>query len=117
MVAGRFTPAELSEVDQPEDPLSLAKLGIVLVPDVIVRTPPYVDRILADSPASRAGLRPDDLVVMIDNQVAPSRLDAVRLIERLEQDAAVRVAVLRDEQLLEFTLKVESPSTVAGEDK
>jgi len=86
------------------------------VPDVIVRTPPYVDRVVPDSPAARAGLRPDDLVVMIDNQVAPSCRDAVRLIERLEHDAAVRIAVLRDEQFLEFTLKVELASVAEEED-
>ncbi len=110
MMAGRFTPPELSEVDQPDDPLSLARLGIVLVPDVVVRTPPYVDRVLPDSPAARAGLRPDDLVIMIDNQVAPSCRDAVRLIGRLEHDASVRIAVLRENELVEATL--QAPSTV-----
>ena len=35
MLAGRFTPPELSEVDRPDNPLSLAALGIVLVPDVV----------------------------------------------------------------------------------
>jgi S1-C subfamily serine protease len=115
MMAGRFTPPELSEVERPDDPLSLARLGIVLVPDVVVRTPPYVDRIIPESPASRAALRPDDLVVMIDNQVTPSCRDAVRLIERLERDAEVRIAVLRNEQLLEFTLKCDPPESVAEE--
>jgi serine protease Do len=117
MMAGRFTPPELSEVERPEDPLSLARLGIVLVPDVIVRTPPYVDRIIPGSPASRAGLRPDDLVVMIDNQVTPSCRDAVHLIERLERDAELRLAVLRDDELLEFTLKSDPPEPADEEAK
>jgi S1-C subfamily serine protease len=117
MIAGRFTPPELSEAERPDNPLSLARLGIVLVPDVVVRTPPYLDRIIPDSTAARAGLRPDDLVVMIDNQVTPSCRDAVRLIERLEHDADVRVAVLRDEELLEFTLKSDPPESVAEEKK
>jgi serine protease Do len=55
MMAGRFTPPELSQVDQPDDPQSLTRLGIVLVPDVVVRTPPYIDRVVANSPAARAG--------------------------------------------------------------
>ncbi len=108
MIAGRFTPPELSEVDRPDNPLSLARLGIVLVPDVVVRTPPYVDRVIPDSPAARAGLRPDDLVVMIDHQVAPSCRDAVRLIERLEHDASVRIAVLRENELVEVTLQAST---------
>jgi serine protease Do len=107
ILAGRFTPPELSEVDQPDDPLAFATLGIVLVPDVVVRTPPYVDRILATSPAAAAGLRPDDLVVMIDAQIVSSIRDAERLVRRRESDAAVRIAVLRDNEFLEFTLKAE----------
>ena len=66
--AGDFTPQPLTDVDRPDHPLSLAALGIVLVPDVVTRTPPYVDRVVPDSPAAKAGLRPDDLLVMIDTQ-------------------------------------------------
>jgi serine protease Do len=116
ILAGRFTPPELKELDRPAQPLTLADLGLVLVPDVVTRTPPYVDRVLPDSAAARADLRPDDLVVMIDGQVASSCRDAVRLVERLEHDAAVRIAVLRDEELLEFTLKTESVERGAEED-
>src|SRR5262249_30191593 len=36
--------------------------GIVLVPNVIERTPPYVEEVMPDSPAAKAGLRPDDLI-------------------------------------------------------
>ncbi len=104
MLAGRFTPAELTEVDLPANPLSFSALGIVLVPNVVARTPPYIDRVIPESPAAAAGLRPDDLVVMIDTQVANSCREAARLVERLEQDATVRLAILRDEKFLEFTL-------------
>jgi S1-C subfamily serine protease len=108
MIAGRFTPAELTEVDRPSNPLALSALGIVLVPDVVTRTPPYVDRVIPNSPAAVAGLRPDDLVIMIDTQVASSCREANRLTERLEHDAAVRLAVLRGEQFLEFTLTAKT---------
>jgi serine protease Do len=112
ILSGRFTRPELSELDQPDNPLSLTDLGIVLVPDVVRRTPPYIDRVLPDSAAARVGLRPDDLVVMIDTQVAASCRDAAQLIQRLERDATVRIAVLRGEEFLEFTVKAaaETPS-------
>ncbi len=114
MLAGRFTPAPLTEANRPRNPLSLAALGIVLVPDVVTRTPPYIDRVIPSSPAAAAGLRPDDLVVMIDTQVANSCHEAHRLAERLERDATVRLAVLRGEQFLEFTLTVK-PNDVTKE--
>lgn len=108
MLAGRFTPPELTELDRPDNPLSLAALGIVLVPDVVTRTPPYVDRVIPDSPAARAGLRTDDLLVTINAQVAASCRDATKLVERLENDAEVQVAALRDNEFLEFTLTAKT---------
>jgi serine protease Do len=109
MLAGRYTPPELSEVDRPDSPLTPATLGIVLVPDVVVRTPPYIDRVLPESPAAKAGLRADDLVVMINATVAASCRDAVGLLNRLESDANVRIAVLRGEELVEVSLSASSP--------
>lgn len=115
ILAGRFTPPELTELDRPDEPLSFAALGIILVPDVVTRTPPYIDRVLPDSAAARAGLRPDDLVVMIDSLVAASCRDANRLVERLERGAEARVAVLRDNEYLEFTLKAEAQTETTAE--
>jgi serine protease Do len=111
ILAGRFTPPDVTEVDQPESPLTPAALGIVLVPDVVVRTPPYIDRVVPDSPAARVGLRPDDLVVMINGTVATSCRDAVGLFGRLESDATVRIAALRGEELIEVSLRSDSSSS------
>jgi serine protease Do len=115
ILAGRFTPAELKEIDRPTNPLSLAMLGVVLVPDVVTRTPPYIDRVLPKSPAAVAGLRPDDLVVMIDSQVASSCRQAVSLVERLEHDATVRLGVLRGDQFLEVSLTAKPAEPPANE--
>jgi serine protease Do len=119
MLAGRFTPVELNEVDKPANPLSLSALGIVLVPDVVTRTPPYIDRVIPNSPAAAAGLRPDDLIVMVDTQVATSCHETNRLVERLERDANVKVAILRGEQYIEIALttKPSEPNATAGEGK
>jgi serine protease Do len=108
IVAGRYTPPELAAADRPERPLSLAALGVVLVPDVVVRTPPYVDRVLPDSPAAKAGLRPDDLVVMFDIHVVTSIQQVDRLLERYDDDAKLRVTIFRDGQLVEFNLQAST---------
>jgi serine protease Do len=108
ILAGRFTPAEISELDRPDNPLSLAVLGIVLVPDVVTRTPPYIDRVIMDSPADRANLRPDDLIVSVNAQVATSCRDTIKLIELLESDAEVRLAVLRGDEFIEVTIQTDN---------
>jgi serine protease Do len=117
MLAGRFTPPELQELDRPDQPLSLAALGIVLVPDVVTRTPPYVDYVVADSPAGRAGLRPDDLIVMIESLVTASCREANERISRIEREAAVKVAVLRGGEFLEFTLQAGQANDAAQKEK
>ena len=43
--------------------------GIVLVPNVVERTPPYVEEVLPGSPAAAAGLKADDLIVYIDGEL------------------------------------------------
>ena len=120
MLSGNFTPPDLSDIDKPDRPLTLSALGIVLVPDVVIRTPPYIDRVIPNSSADRAGLRPDDLLVMIDAQMATSCRETQRLINRYEHSAAMNVAILRDGALLEFTLQAGSenaaPESAEGGD-
>jgi S1-C subfamily serine protease len=110
IIAGRFTPKEMTAAERPEKPLTLAALGIVLVPDVVPRTPPYVDRIVPDSPAAKADLRADDLLVTLDAQVVTSCQNADKLMQRYDQDAVVHVTALREGSLLEFTLQVARPA-------
>jgi serine protease Do len=42
--------------------------GIVLVPNVVERTPPFVESVIPGSPAAKAGLRPDDLIVYVEGE-------------------------------------------------
>jgi serine protease Do len=116
MIAGKFTPPAIEDIDRPDNPLSIAALGIVLVPEVVSRTPPYVDRVAANSPAARAGLRADDLVVMIDSHVTASCREAIELIARRERDAEVRISVLRNGAFLELKLRAESPPQELGKE-
>jgi serine protease Do len=42
--------------------------GLVLVPNVVERTPPYIEEVIPGSPAAKAGLKPDDLIVYVDGE-------------------------------------------------
>ena len=54
MLAGRNPPRRSDEsAKKPANPHSLTELGIRLVPDVLAKTPPFVDQLRVGSPAER----------------------------------------------------------------
>src|SRR5262249_34988026 len=72
ILSGKFTPTNEEPDLQPDEAVDLAKLGLVLVPDVLERTPPYVELVRADSPAQKADIRPDDLIVFVGENLVHS---------------------------------------------
>lgn len=84
--------------------------GIQLVDDIAERTPPYIDRVRAGSPAEKAGLQPDDLIVLFDQQVTPSRrrLDQLLFQSAGEGVSSVTLTIQRDGRLLDIPLLLEA---------
>lgn len=112
MEAGRTVADAETNPSTAIDPLSLAALGIVLVPDILPRTPPYIDSVIADSAAARAGLRPDDLLVLVEGEPTASCSAVVEQVVRRESFDDVRISVLRDGELVEATLNAEDAELV-----
>ncbi|HYO23863.1 MAG TPA: trypsin-like peptidase domain-containing protein [Lacipirellulaceae bacterium] len=98
------------------EPVTLAELGLVLVPDVLPRTPPYIDAVHPDSPAARAGLRADDLVVFLAGEPTASCRAVLDLMARQERYDAVRISVLRDGELVEASLTAHADDGEGGDD-
>jgi S1-C subfamily serine protease len=96
--------AGANDLPPPVDGLALADLGLVLVPDILARTPPYIDTVFADSPAARAGLRPDDLVVFVAGEAVSSCKSVAETVGRHEKFDEVQLAVLRDGKFIEVAL-------------
>jgi serine protease Do len=95
------------ETRRPADPMTLELLGIVLVPDVLPKTPPFVDRVRTGSPAAKAGMRPDDLIVFLNDQSINSAQllrDEIALIDRIDE---VRLVLLRGQELINVSLFAE----------
>jgi serine protease Do len=104
--AGKFVARIEEEPDEkPERALDLNMLGIVLVPDILERTPPYVDYIRAGTAAAEAGLRPDDLVLLMGDRLIQSCKSLREELEYVDFEDPVTLTVLRDQDLLEFTLQ------------
>ena len=57
---------------------------------------PLVERVFPDMAAERAGLRVNDIIVMIDSQAVPSRRELIDTIKEKRPGEGVRVDYLRD---------------------
>jgi len=109
-------PLEGDDRWRPAHPLELTMLGIVTVPDVIAKTPPYIDAVYAKSPAAAAGLKPDDLIVMIDGRSMTSVHAVQETLSLIEADAQIILTILRDNQLIEVSLGGQPNSGSAIDD-
>jgi serine protease Do len=110
ILAGRSRPRSAeAEMRRPVEPASLQLLGIVLVPDILAKTPPFVDRVVPGSPADRAGVQTDDLVLFVNDRVTSSVQsleDELSFIDRIDE---VRLLLQRGQQLVSVSLFVADP--------
>ncbi len=90
----------------PREPMSARLLGFALVPDVISRTPPFVDQVAPGSAFDRAGIQPDDLIVEINGRLTPSCKDVVQLLSRIDRDATINVTVQRARSFLNLKIQL-----------
>ena len=78
----------------------------MLIPDVLERTPPYVDHVRPGSPAEKAGIRPDDLILLLGDRLIQSCKALASDLEYVDYEDAVKLTVLRGQELIEFSLRV-----------
>jgi serine protease Do len=83
--------------------------GIVLVPNVVDRTPPYVEEVVRGSPAAKAGIKPDDLIVYIDGLPVVSVATFKEIMDRYRPEMEVKLEIRRGEKLQTVTLKIDKP--------
>ena len=83
--------------------------GIVLVPNVVERTPPYIESVLPNSPAATAGLKPDDLIVYIDGEPVGNIKALREALKKLGPGVTVKVEVRRGNNIAPVDLKLEEP--------
>jgi serine protease Do len=80
--------------------------GIILVPNVVQQTPPYVEDVMPGSPAARAGLKPDDLIVYVNGDLVPSIKVFRDLMNTIPPGEEVRLEVQRENRLQSLGLKM-----------
>jgi serine protease Do len=81
--------------------------GIVLVPNVVERTPPYIEDISKGSPAERAGLKPDDLIVYVDGEQVGNINHFRDIVDKAAPGTEFKIEVRRGDRLQSFAVKLE----------
>jgi serine protease Do len=81
--------------------------GIILVPNAVSATPPYIEEIIPGSPAAKAKLQPDDLIVYIDGELVPTIKEFRKLIQQTNPGVTLQMEVQRGTQLKTVRLTLE----------
>lgn len=85
--------------------------GIILVADPVERTPPYIEEVVPGSPADKAKLRPDDLIVYVDGILAGDIHTFRDLLSRYHPNQTVKLEIQRNRKLQTISLKLDKPKT------
>ncbi len=103
---GKFAPRKTEDDDEksPGAPRRYGPrdFGLVMLPDVVTKTPAYVDRVLPGSPAAEAGVMTDDLVLFVGEQLVSSARALRDELGQLEAGDRVKLVVRRGDQLITF---------------
>ncbi len=105
--AGRIAVAS-EQVDQnrPNEPISAGLLGFWLVTEVVSRTPPYIDRVVEESVAGKAGLQADDLIIDVNGKMTPTRRDVLDRLSAIDRDSVVVLTIQRGQKFQTIELKL-----------
>ncbi len=112
--AGKSRPRRDPGQRLPRDPVDLAQLGILLVPQVVDYTPPFIDAVRPNSPAAAAGARSDDLILFVNKVLVQSLDDLAEQCRRISRQEPLQLTVRRGDQLQVLVLV---PSPLSEEDR
>ena len=114
-ILARFV-ADKLEAPAPVPATATADLGVRLFALSGSRAAAYIDRIVEGSPAAKAGLKPDDLVLEVDGQRIANVGDYNRIVRTLATDKPVTMRVKRKNEILEVRLTpVAAPTEKRGD--
>jgi S1-C subfamily serine protease len=86
-------------------PQRIERLGLILLPDILPRTPAFIDAVAPNSPAAKAGLKPDDLLLMVGGLRIESRAQLLGLLESFDQADRLVFLLQRGESVIELEVR------------
>ena len=111
IMKGQFKPKDKFAADQSEGSgVTTVDLGVVLVPEVVARTPAYIDDVVAGSAAAKMGLMPNDLIVFVNSDLVASIAAVTEALNRVQPGDDVSLTVRRGDELVSVSLRVPAKS-------
>jgi len=109
IITGKYTSSHKKPAEE-ENPNRYQPLdfGIVMLPDVIFKTPAYVGSIIANSPAATAGLQRDDLVLFVNDELIQSHRMMKKELGHLEAGDTLSLIVRRKDKLVTIEMPVQA---------
>lgn len=113
IISGKFVAGSKKTEEENPGRYNPLDFGIVMVPDVVFRTPPYVDSLIPDSAAAKAGLQPDDLVLFVNDELIQSNRMLEQELGRLEGGDTMKLVIRRGSKLITKSFPVPNKPDVA----
>lgn len=89
------------------------RYGLTLLPNVVERTPAYVDAVEPGSQAESGGFRRGDLIVLLGDTVVTGVSDVQRRMAEFRQGEKMVFTVNRDQELVTVELRAVTPKTTS----
>ena len=99
------TSADLQSIKTVDKPHRLADLGLTLIPDVLAKTPAFVDQIRKGSIADRSGIQTNDLILLANEQRIDSRKSFERVLSTLNRADSFELLVQRGQELIRIQVR------------
>lgn len=106
IIAGVYVAEKKPDEEQNPERYNSLDFGVVMVPDVLFRTPAFVDRVLPNSLAAKSGILPGDLVLFVNGELVQSCRSLQSEMGKLEAQDDLKIVVRRGKTLVELELRV-----------
>ncbi|MDA1013242.1 MAG: trypsin-like peptidase domain-containing protein [Planctomycetota bacterium] len=106
IIAGVYVAEKKPDEELAPERYNSLDFGVVMVPDVLFRTPAFVDRILPGSLAAKSGLVSGDLVLFVNGELVQSCRNLQSELGKLEGQDDLKLVVRRGKNLIEFEMRV-----------
>ncbi len=88
---------------------SLASLGLVMVPDILEKTPAFVDAVTKATPAAAAGVQADDLILLIGEDRIDGQRSLKETLRRIDRRDTIQLTIQRGSEIVPLSLKPWKP--------